>query len=125
MNELAQMHCAPITANTSRINDSDASQLKAKMPGWRTYEKDGEQRLEKIFQFADFNQAVVFTNQVAQVANEENHHPAILTEWGKVTVTWWTHKIKGLHQNDFIMAAKTEQLMEKTNHERPALHETP
>jgi 4a-hydroxytetrahydrobiopterin dehydratase len=51
-----------------------------------------------------------FTNQVAQVSNEEDHHPAILTEWGKVTVTWWTHKIKGLHRNDFIMAAKTSKI---------------
>jgi len=51
-----------------------------------------------------------FTNQVAKIANDEDHHPAILTEWGKVTVTWWTHKIRGLHLNDFIMAAKTDQL---------------
>lgn len=110
MNELAQLHCSPITASTLRINDQDVSQLKAKLAGWRTYEKDGEPRLEKIFEFKDFRQAVTFTDQVAQIANEEDHHPAILTEWGKVTVTWWTHKIKGLHKNDFIMAAKTEQL---------------
>jgi len=66
-------------------------------------------RLEKAFQFKDFRQALAFTNRIAQLANEADHHPAILTEWGKVTVTWWTHKIKGLHKNDFIMAAKTEQ----------------
>jgi 4a-hydroxytetrahydrobiopterin dehydratase len=110
MKELAQLHCSPIEANSPRLNEYDVSQLNAKLPGWLTYEKNGELRLEKIFQFEDFNQAVAFTNQVAQVANVENHHPAILTEWGKVTVTWWTHKIKGLHQNDFIMAAKSEQL---------------
>jgi 4a-hydroxytetrahydrobiopterin dehydratase len=110
MNELAQLHCSPIEANTPRLNERDVSQLKAKLLGWRTCEKDGELRLEKIFQFKNFSQAVAFTDQVAQVANGEDHHPAILTEWGKVTVTWWTHKIKGLHQNDFIMAAKTEQL---------------
>jgi len=110
MNELAQLHYSPIEANTPRLNERDVSQLKAKLPGWRTCEKDGELRLEKIFQFKNFSQAVAFTDQVAQVANGEDHHPAILTEWGKVTVTWWTHKIKGLHQNDFIMAAKTEQL---------------
>lgn len=110
MKELAQLHCSPIEANTPRLNEYDVSQLNAKLPGWRTYEKNGELRLEKIFRFEDFNRAVAFTNQVAQVANVEDHHPAILIEWGKVTVTWWTHKIKGLHQNDFIMAAKTEQL---------------
>jgi 4a-hydroxytetrahydrobiopterin dehydratase len=49
--------------------------------------------------------------QVGQIAEEEGHHPSILTEWGRVTVTWWTHKIKGLHRNDFIMAAKTDRLL--------------
>jgi 4a-hydroxytetrahydrobiopterin dehydratase len=63
----------------------------------------------------DFIKAMDFTNRAAQLANEEDHHPAILTEWGKVTVTWWTHKIKGLHQNDFIMAAKTDQLYGKSS----------
>ena len=110
MDELAQQHCSPVGANTPRLNDQDVSQLKAKLPGWQTYEKSSELRLEKVFKFEDFRKAVAFTNQIAQVANEEDHHPALLTEWGKVTVTWWTHKIKGLHQNDFIMAAKTEQI---------------
>ena len=110
MNELTQLHCSPVTANTPRLNEYEVSQLKEKLPGWRTYEKDGELRLEKSFQFKDFTQAVAFTNQIAQLANEEDHHPAILTEWGKVTITWWTHKIKGLHRNDFIMAANTERL---------------
>ncbi len=110
MNELAQLHCSQIKANTPCLNKSDISQLEAKLRGWRTCEKDDELRLEKIFKFDDFRKAVAFTNRIAQVANEEDHHPAILTEWGKVTVTWWTHKIKGLHQNDFIMAAKTERL---------------
>jgi len=109
MNELAQLHCSPIKANTPRLNEWGVSELTSKLPGWRTFEKDGELRLEKLFRFEDFKQAVAFTNQIAQLANEEDHHPAILTEWGKVTITWWTHKIKGLHKNDFIMAAKTEQ----------------
>jgi len=111
MNELVQLHCRPIAANTPRFTGREIRRLKAKLPSWETHEKRGELRLEKSFQFKDFNQAVAFTNQVAQLANNEDHHPAILTEWGKVTVTWWTHKIKGLHMNDFIMAAKTEQLL--------------
>ena len=110
MDELAQLHCSPIEANTPRLSEPEAHQLLAKLPGWQMPEKDGELRLEKVFEFDDFRKAVAFTNQIAQMANEEDHHPTILTEWGKVTVTWWTHKIKGLHQNDFIMAAKTEQL---------------
>ncbi len=110
MNELTQMHCTPVNANTPHLNDSEIKQFASQVPGWRIFESEGERRLEKSFQFKDFTQAVAFTNRVAQIANEEDHHPAILTEWGKVTVTWWTHKIKGLHQNDFIMAAKTDQL---------------
>jgi len=113
MNELAQLHCSAITSNSARLNVREIEQTLEKLPGWRVYEKEGEPRLEKAFQLKDFNRALDFTNRVAQIANEENHHPAILTEWGKVTITWWTHRIKNLHQNDFIMAAKTEQLYEQ------------
>ena len=110
MEELDKLHCSPIGANTARLNEHDENQLKAKLPDWQIYEKDAVLRLEKAFEFKDFRQALAFTNQIAQMSTEEDHHPAILTEWGKVTVTWWTHKIKGLHENDFIMAAKTEHL---------------
>ena len=65
-------------------------------------------QLERVFTFSDFAQALAFTNKVGALAEEAGHHPAILTEWGKVTVTWWTHKIGGLHRNDFIMAARTD-----------------
>ncbi len=110
MNELAAKHCSPINASSQRLSDQEIGQYQAKLPDWEIYTKDGELRLEKVFKFKDFNQAVDFTDRVAKIANTEDHHPAILTEWGKVTVTWWTHKIKGLHLNDFIMAAKTDQL---------------
>jgi 4a-hydroxytetrahydrobiopterin dehydratase len=110
MNDLAQLHCVKVGADTPRLNENEIGQFKAKLPGWCTFEVDGEPRLEKVFKFKDFNQALAFTDRVAQAAVAEDHHPAILTEWGKVTVTWWTHKIKGLHQNDFIMAAKTSKI---------------
>ena len=67
---------------------------------------------QQEFKFKNFVQALEFTNQVGRLAEEECHHPALLTEWGRVTVTWWTHKIKGLHRNDFVMAAKTDELYE-------------
>jgi 4a-hydroxytetrahydrobiopterin dehydratase len=110
MDELARLHCSRIEANTARLSEGKALDLMVNLPGWQIHEKGGEKRLEKAFEFDDFRKALAFTNQIAQVANEEDHHPAILTEWGKVTFSWWTHKIKGLHQNDFIMAARTEQL---------------
>ncbi|MFZ2097936.1 MAG: 4a-hydroxytetrahydrobiopterin dehydratase [Anaerolineales bacterium] len=113
MTDLVQMHCSVVSATASRMNDRELGQYLALLPDWEIYKKEGELRLEKVFQFKDFLQAINFTNRVALIANEEDHHPAILTEWGRVTVTWWTHKIGGLHLNDFIMAAKTDQLYGK------------
>lgn len=113
MNRLSDIHCEQITANTPRLTDPEVSRHLADVPGWKTVRVEGELRLEKMFKFKDFDRAAAFTSRVARIAGEEDHHPAILTEWGKVTVTWWTHKIKGLHLNDFIMAAKTEQLFEQ------------
>ena len=110
MSELLNDHCSPIMSDSPKLDVSEISLLQAQLPGWFTYEKDGEPRLEKNFKFENFTQAAAFTAKIAKEADNEDHHPAILTEWGKVTVTWWTHRIKGLHQNDFIMAAKTEQI---------------
>jgi 4a-hydroxytetrahydrobiopterin dehydratase len=113
MNKLVHLHCEKVTANTPRLSDKEVNLLLGDLSGWNTHQNEGELRLTKKFEFKDFDQAAGFTSQVAQIAREEDHHPAILTEWGRVTVTWWTHKIKGLHQNDFIMAAKTDQLYGK------------
>lgn len=67
-------------------------------------------QLERVFTFADFRQALAFTNRVGGLAETAGHHPALLTEWCKITVSWWTHKIKGLHRNDFILAARTDEV---------------
>jgi 4a-hydroxytetrahydrobiopterin dehydratase len=80
------------------------------VPDWQVVEREGIQRLERVFTFRNFAQALAFTNRVGELAEAEGHHPALLTEWGRVTVTWWTHKIHGLHRNDFIMAPKTDKL---------------
>lgn len=82
----------------------------AHLPGWQITETAGVNHLQKIYQFKNFAQALHFTNQVGAIAEQQQHHPAIVTEWGKVTVSWWTHKIAGLHVNDFIMAAKTDDI---------------
>ncbi len=115
MDDLRNKHCSHVTASIPRLSAAETEQNLAKLHGWFIYEKDGEPRLEKVFVFKDFNQALAFTNRVAQAANQEDHHPAILTEWGRVTVTWWTHVIRGLHLNDFIMAARTDELFEGEN----------
>jgi len=110
MNELTKMHCSPVDSNTPQLTELEISQSMDKLSGWQKFKKEDELRLEKVFKFQNFTQAMAFTNLIAQAAEKEDHHPAILTEWAKVTVTWWTHKIKGLHLNDFVMAAKTDQL---------------
>ncbi len=113
MNELGKLHCSPVSKITSKLSDQEVKDLFDQIAGWSMYLKEGEPRLEKTFKFQDFDQAIAFTNLLAHEAAIEDHHPAILTEWGKVAVTWWTHVIKGLHQNDFIMAAKTDKLYDE------------
>ena len=108
MSELAQMKCTACRGDEPRLNDAEIEELRSQVPDWRVVERDGVKRLERAFGFDDFAQALAFTNRVGEQAEEEGHHPTLLTEWGKVTVTWWTHKIGGLHRNDFIMAARTD-----------------
>jgi len=85
--------------------------LKTEIPRWAVVEREGIARLERVFRFANFAEALGFTNRVGALAESAGHHPAITTEWGRVTVGWWTHAIGGLHRNDFVMAAKTDQLV--------------
>ena len=80
------------------------------VPEWELVEEDGVKRLQRTFKFRDFVAALDFTNRVGEIAEEEGHHPVITLTWGGATVTWYTHKISGLHENDFIMAAKTDKL---------------
>lgn len=110
MENLAQMRCTACRGDEPPLTDVQIAELLPQIPGWDVVVRDGIKRLERRFDFRDFARALEFTNQVGEAADAEGHHPAILTEWGKVTVTWWTHKIKGLHQNDFIMAIKTDRL---------------
>lgn len=110
MEPLVHMKCVACRGDEPPASAAEIAAYQSQTPEWRVIERDGIPRLERVFQFANFVQALAFTNKVGEVAEIEGHHPALLTEWGKVTVTWWTHKIKGLHRNDFIMAAKTDQL---------------
>jgi 4a-hydroxytetrahydrobiopterin dehydratase len=110
MERLTQMRCVACRKNAPTVTDAEIAELRPQVADWDIVELDGIKRLTRVFLVDDFAQALEFTNDVASLAEEEDHHPALLTEWGRTTVTWWTHKIKGLHQNDFIMAAKTDQL---------------
>jgi 4a-hydroxytetrahydrobiopterin dehydratase len=110
MSRLSQDRCVACRADAPRVTEQEEQELRKEVPEWERREVDGVPRLVRVFRFADFVEALAFTNRVGALAEEEAHHPALLTEWGRVTVSWWTHKIRGLHRNDFIMAAKTDTL---------------
>ena len=110
MNELTSKTCIACRIGAPLATKEEIRDFMQQLPDWAIVEEEGIKRLKRIFRFNNFMDAVAFTQKVAVVAEDENHHPAILTEWGKVTVFWWSHKIEGLHVNDFIMAAKTDQL---------------
>ena len=110
MEQLTQMRCVACRAGEPTVTDDEVAELHPQVVDWQIAEVGGVKRLERAFRFDDFVQALAFTNAVGELAESEDHHPALLTEWGRVTVSWWTHKIQGLHRNDFIMAAKTDQL---------------
>ena len=110
METLMQMKCEACHGGEPTLTDEEIADMLPQVSEWKIVEQDGAKHLERRFTYRNFVQALAFTNKVGELAEAEGHHPAILTEWGNVTVTWWTHKIKGLHQNDFIMAAKTDQL---------------
>lgn len=98
-------------ADAPRASDQQIEYwLQHEVPDWKLIEEDGIVKLQRQFAFANFVDAMAFTQRVADLAESLGHHPALLTEWGRVTVTWWTHKIGGLHRNDFICAARTDQL---------------
>lgn len=110
MTELHQMKCEACRGDEPPLTQQEINEFKPEVPEWEVIEVEGIPHLKRVFEFKDFAEALEFTYQVGTTAEQEDHHPKIVTEWGRVEVHWWTHKIKGLHRNDFIMAAKTDQL---------------
>lgn len=110
MVNLAAGKCVACRKGEPALTDAEVRELLLQVHQWQIREVDGMKRLEKVFKFKDFAQALEFTNKVGAVADMEDHHPLIITEWGKVTLQFWTHTIGGLHKNDFIMAAKSDEV---------------
>ena len=109
MTELSNQECVPCSGDVPTATKEEIDNYKTQVPDWDIITENEEQRLQRVYNFSDFKTALGFTDRVGEMAEEAGHHPALLTEWGKVTVTWWTHAIGGLHQNDFIMAAKCDR----------------
>lgn len=109
---LNDLRCEACSSDAVALGQEERRLLLTELDGWQVIERDGIPQLEKVYTFKNYKQAWAFANLVSELAEEEFHHPSILLEWGKVTVTWWSHSIKGLHQNDFICAAKCDKLQD-------------
>lgn len=116
MNTLVSEKCVACRADSPRVTAHELQEFLPLIPEWRVVEREGMPRLERAYKFKNFADALAFTDRVGAMAEQEDHHPALLTEYGKTTVTWWTHKIKGLHRNDFVMAAKCDALYGEAEH---------
>ncbi|NIY83757.1 4a-hydroxytetrahydrobiopterin dehydratase [Vibrio hepatarius] len=107
---LDELRCESCSGDAIALGAEERRLLLTELDGWQILERDGIPQLEKVYTFKNYKQAWAFADKISQLAEDEFHHPSILLEWGKVTVTWWSHSIKGLHQNDFICAAKCDKL---------------
>ena len=107
---LSDQSCVPCRAGSPAVTDRVVSQFMRQLPGWRMASVAGVPRIRATFLFKDYEPALAFTQAVGKMAEHEDHHPRIVLEWGKVKVEWWTHAIGGLHQNDFVAAAKTDRI---------------
>ena len=104
------MSCYKCTVESPIISIDEANRLIRFIPSWTLNNREFPHTLTREFMFKNFADAVKFSAKIAELADEQDHHPKLIIEWGKVSIFWWTHSIKGLHLNDFIMAAKTDAL---------------
>ena len=114
MTDLLNKKCVPCESDIPPLTESEIKNLHAEIPEWDVQADDQDvPRLVRAFTFKNFAEALAFTDAVGAAAEEAGHHPLIELTWGRATVSWWTHNIKGLHQNDFIMAAQTDRIYTK------------
>ncbi|NQW21594.1 MAG: 4a-hydroxytetrahydrobiopterin dehydratase [Chloroflexi bacterium] len=92
----------------AKLNESDIAERMPTVPGWAVIEEEGINRLQSVFTFGDFTEALAFTNRVGELAEHADHHPRIVTEWGRVTLTWWSHDQGGIVAKDFEMAKRVD-----------------
>ncbi len=109
---LARETCQACRPDSPRVGAEEAARLLAQLPGWEIVTQAGIEQLSGTFEFDNFAGALAFTNRVGALAEAADHHPMIVTEWGRVNVRWWTHTVNGLHRNDFIMAARVGGLFD-------------
>ena len=105
---LKESKCEACTIDAPLVSDLEAKNLLSELDGWVIERGSGIDQLVKTYKFSNYAESLDFSNKVADLAESEDHHPKIVLEYGSVEISWWSHKIKGLHKNDFICAAKTD-----------------
>lgn len=111
MSTLSDFQCVACRPGVPPATAEEIEQWSAEIPDWDVVQVRDTPRLRRSFRFPDFASALAFTNIVGEIAEAEGHHPRIVTQWGRVTVTTWTHAIRNLHRNDFILAAKIDKAL--------------
>ena len=114
MSQSDKQICEPCRTGAPPASSLELAEFQSRYPHWQIKTVTDEPRVQREYSFPDFAAALEFANKVGALAEEQNHHPLLQVEWGKVLVAWWTHKIKNIHQNDLLMAAKTEELFGNT-----------
>lgn len=107
---LLEKKVTPVGGDTPPLTAEEIEYFKTELPAWDVIVVDSVLHLKRNFKFTNFAEALAFTNAIGEIAEVQGHHPLIELTWGRVSVEWWTHDIRGIHQNDFIMAAKTDQI---------------
>lgn len=110
---LLEQECQEIKSNEKPLTDLQIGELKREIFSWDVIEKNGQKRLRRLYKFRSFPEALLFATQVGEKAEANKHHPRLIIDWQVTTVEWWTHDVGGLHCNDFIMAAKTDDVYDK------------
>ena len=113
MTALVREKCVACRADSPHVTDEEITKLHPQVSEWDLIAEDEIPKLQRVFRFRNFAQALAFTNAIGDIAEAEGHHPRLVTEWGRAGVTWWTHKIRNLHHNDFIMAAKADEIYQQ------------
>jgi len=108
---LNEKTCVPCQSGAPKLTDEQIIERLKEVSSWRVISEEEELKLFKKFDFVDFEETMYFVNKVAALAEKNGHHPVMLVEFRSLEIWWWTHKISGLHENDFIMAAKTDEIL--------------
>ena len=110
MEDLAKRRCEPCSGDSPPVPESEWPGLLERLPGWTIQREDGVPVLTRTIEVKNFVAALELANRIGELAEQENHHPRLVIEWGRLVVSWWTHAIGGLHMNDFVMAARTDRV---------------